>query len=60
MHARSERVVSLAARDLTTLGGAVLADDPTSSPLRHLEAVLQHDDRTPPRDGLRSFPWRSP
>lgn len=29
MHARSERVVSLAARDLTTLGGAVLADDPT-------------------------------
>jgi len=33
MHARSERVVSLAARDLTTLGGAVLGGDPTSPPL---------------------------
>ena len=43
----SEGVVALAAHDRAALGGTMLTDDLTRPPLRQLEAVLQHHDRTP-------------
>jgi hypothetical protein len=46
VEARSEGVVSLAARDLTSLGGAMLADDPASPPFRQLETFLKHQDHS--------------
>jgi hypothetical protein len=57
VEARSECVVSLAARDLTSLGGAMLADDPASPPFRQLETFLKHQDRTPPARRAQKFPF---
>jgi len=48
VEALPEGVVSLGSCDRATLGGTMLADYPASPPLRHVEAVLEHQDRTPP------------
>src|SRR5919106_2208075 len=52
----AQRFIAGPAHDRTTLGGAMLADDPASPPFRHLEAVLEHHDRVAPARRAQKFP----